>query len=108
MRHAHHTTRRVLVVLTIALIAVMHSARPCAAALPPPVVTLTPVSSDGHFASGINSVAIDRNNLVTYGNYQYIAFYDRFRSLPGPDDQASVMLGRRLLGTSAWELFDTT
>jgi len=84
-------------VLIVALLLIATSR--AGAALPPPTVTLTPVSNDGHFTSGINSVAIDRNNLVTYGNYQFIAFYDRFRSLVGPDDQATVMLGRRLLGT---------
>lgn len=98
--------------LCLAAAAAAACSSPALAVLPAPTVTYSTVgtaaaTNGGHFANSINSVAINRNNLVTAGGFQYIAYYDQFRSLTGPDDQASVMLGRRAVGSSTWSLFDT-
>lgn len=74
--------------------------------LPAPIVTYSQVATDGFFGNSINSVAFNRNNLVTVGNYQFIAFYDAFESRPGPDDFPTVKVGRRTLGTNNWTVVD--
>lgn len=68
------------------------------AALPAPTVTYSTVAANGYNGTNsINSVAISRNNLVTIGDYQYIAYYD----------SNSVRLGRRSLASNTWSVFDT-
>lgn len=62
-----------------------------------PAVTLVNVA-DGWADNSVNAVSFRRNSLVSAGDTQYIAFYDR---------DANVMLGRRKLGTSAWQLART-
>lgn len=72
------------------------------AALPAPTVTLSTIGNNAYNGTGtnsINSVAISRNNVVTRGSYQYVAYYDN--STP------SVRLARRLLSGGAWSVFDT-
>ena len=62
-----------------------------------PGVTLVDVA-EGWADNSVNAVAFRRNSLVSAGDTQYIAFYDR---------DAHVMLGRRKLGTNTWELART-
>lgn len=59
-----------------------------------PAVTLVDVA-DGWADNSVNAVAFRRNALASHGDTQYIAFYDK---------DANVVLGRRKLGTSAWQL----
>lgn len=60
-------------------------------------VRLVPVDS-GWARNSINAVAFRKNSLVTHNNTQYIAFYNSLRY---------VVLGRRTLGDSRWELKQT-
>jgi len=62
-----------------------------------PAVTLVDVA-DGWADNSVNAVAFRRNALASHGATQYIAFYDK---------DANVVLGRRKLGTSAWQLART-
>lgn len=97
MRLAPRPLRRAIVSLAAATVA---SPSLSAAALPAPVVTLSPVATNGYSANSVNSVGINRNSLVTAGGYQFIAFYD----------SNTVRLGRRAsnaTGASAWSVFDT-
>jgi hypothetical protein len=66
-------------------------------------VSLSSVSTNAYGADDINSCSIDLNDLVTDGNYQFIAYYN---------NSGDVVLGRRATSTSAdntnpWTL-DTT
>src|SRR3954468_3734879 len=45
--------------------------------------------------NSINTVAFRRNALVTFGDTQFISYYDKDRY---------VVLGKRRLGTAKWEL----
>jgi hypothetical protein len=49
-------------------------------ATPATGVTFSTVTSGAYATGDINSIAISRNNLVTYGNYQYATYYgtDRY------------------------------
>ena len=62
-----------------------------------PAVTLVDVA-DGWADNSVNAVAFRRNALASHGATQYIGFYDQ---------DANVVLGRRKLGTSAWQLART-
>lgn len=52
----------------------------------------------GWARNSVNAVVFRRNALVTHEGEQYIAYYD---------DAARVVLGRRTLGSSTWELRPT-
>ncbi|KQY82481.1 MULTISPECIES: BNR repeat-containing protein [Roseateles] len=54
--------------------------------------------ADGWARNSVNAVVFRKNSLVTQGDTQYIAFYDK---------DANVVLGKRKLGTDAWELKTT-
>jgi len=54
--------------------------------------------ADGWARNSVNAVVFRKNSLVTHGDVQYIAFYDR---------DAHVVLGQRKLGTDAWSLKTT-
>lgn len=54
--------------------------------------------ADGWARNSVNAVVFRKNSLVTHGDQQYIAFYDR---------DANVVLGRRQLGGDAWALQTT-
>ena len=66
-----------------------------------PVANLMPVSTIasnfGWAAGDTNSCAIDHNDLITSGNYQYIAYYG-----PTSSNRNSIFVSRRTLGTSTW------
>ena len=51
--------------------------------------------AEGWANNSVNAVVFRKNSLVTHGDAQFIAFYDKERY---------VMLGKRKLGTSTWEL----
>ncbi|PTT89593.1 neuraminidase [Pelomonas sp. HMWF004] len=54
--------------------------------------------ADGWARNSVNAVVFRKNSLVTHGDQQYIAFYDQ---------DANVVLGKRQLGSDAWELKTT-
>lgn len=64
---------------------------------PAPQVAISHVYDAGYARNNINSVAVSRNNLVTHGDQQFIAF----------NDADTVRLGRRTLGSDDWSVFDT-
>ena len=51
--------------------------------------------AQGWAANSVNTVVFRKNSLVTHGDTQFIAFYDKDRH---------VVLGKRKLGATAWEL----
>jgi hypothetical protein len=53
---------------------------------------------EGWARNSVNAVVFRKNSLVTHGDVQYIAYYDR---------DAHVVLGKRKLGSDAWELKTT-
>jgi hypothetical protein len=53
---------------------------------------------EGWARNSVNAVVFRRNSLATHDDQQYIAFYD---------PQARVVLGKRKLGSEAWELKTT-
>lgn len=79
------------------LIAIAALAAGCAVAPSADDVRLVDVA-DGWARNSVNAVVFRKNSLVTHGDEQYIAFYDR---------DAHVVLGKRKLGTDAWELTTT-
>src|SRR5262245_55767782 len=54
-------------------------------------------SNFGYGAAEINSCAIDHNNLITVGNYQYIAYYG-----PTTSNHNSIFISRRTLNSTTW------
>ena len=54
--------------------------------------------ADGWADNSVNAVAFRRDALVSHGDTQYIAFYD---------PEGYVVLGKRRLGTTAWQLART-
>jgi hypothetical protein len=56
-------------------------------------VFITPVATNAYGATDTNSCAIDVNNLITDGNYQFMAYYNT-------SDQ--IMIARRSLGSNNW------
>lgn len=67
-------------------------------------VTLIPVTSSAYGANDINSCAIDHDNIITNGDYQYIAYYGSVSR-----GYAPLMLARRDLTVpgSAFSLLNT-
>src|SRR5690606_9244171 len=60
-------------------------------------VTLVDVGP-GWASNSVNAVVFRKNSLVSHGDTQYIAFYDR---------HARVVLGKRQLGSADWQLAPT-
>ena len=61
----------------------------------------TATSNYGYGASDTNSCAIAHNNLISFGNYQYIAFYGpNTGTVSNPVD--AIYISRRTLGTNNW------
>lgn len=54
--------------------------------------------SKGWSGNSINTVVFRHNSLVSYKNYQYASFYDQF---------GNVILAKRKLGKSKWEIHKT-
>jgi hypothetical protein len=51
--------------------------------------------AEGWARNSVNAVVFRKNSLVTHGDNQYVAFYDK---------DAFVVLGKRTLGATQWEL----
>ena len=64
---------------------------------PASVPGLVPVAQ-GWAQTSINAVIFRKNALVTHQDTQYVAFYS---------NDAALMLGKRRLGTTAWEIHQT-
>lgn len=62
-----------------------------------PGVSVTDVDS-GWAGNSVNAVVFRKNSLVTFGDTQFIAFYNQ---------QAKVVLGKRRLGSRQWQLKET-
>ncbi len=65
---------------------------------PASVPGLVPVAQ-GWAQTSINAVIFRKNALVTHQDTQYVAFYS---------NDAALMLGKRRLGTTAWEIHRET
>jgi hypothetical protein len=61
-------------------------------------VSIVNVAKDGWAGNSVNVVVFRKNSLVSDGDTQYIAFYDK---------DANVTLGKRKLGSNTWELKKT-
>ena len=48
----------------------------------------------------VNSCSVDINNIITVGNYQYIAYYGQLQG--SPTNGAFIYLARRAVGTTTW------
>lgn len=79
-----------------------------------PLVSFTPVTDgnpatdeSGYAGSAINSIAFAQNNLITVGNRQIIAYYRRHASDAAHPANNTIVVGRRTVGESQWELFST-
>lgn len=75
----------------------MNAATPQTAHTPGFSVTTTAVDS-GYANNSVNVVIFRKNSLVTSGNTQFISFYN---------PQGFVVVGKRKLGTKAWQLLQT-
>lgn len=79
-----------------------------------PLVSLIPVTDgnentdeNGYAGSAINAITFAQNNLITVGDQQFISYYRRHATDPGHPDNNTVVVGRRNLGASQWEIFST-
>ena len=61
-------------------------------------VSYTTLSTNAYGTTDINSVGIIRDNLTTFGGYQYAAFYD---------NNGNIVLGRRNSDALQWNLVTT-
>ncbi len=61
-------------------------------------VSYTTLSTNAYGTTDINSVGIIRDNLTTFGGYQYAAFYD---------NNGNIVLGRRSSDALQWNLVTT-
>ena len=80
-----------------------------------PLVSFIPVTDGkfitdegGYAGSAINSIAFAQDNLITIGNQQFIAYYRRHATQAGNAGNNTVIIGRRNLGETRWEMFPTT
>ena len=80
-----------------------------------PFVSIIPVTdgnpdtdSNGYAGSNINSVAYAQDNLITVGNQQFIAYYRRHAADANHDRNNTVLIARRNIDASEWEVFPTT
>jgi hypothetical protein len=81
--------------LTLGLLALAPVAAPPARAQN---VTFSTVATNAYGAGDVNSCAIALNNLTTVGNFQFVGYYDNGNNL---------MIGRRALGSSGWQTYNT-
>lgn len=66
-------------------------------ATPPPAIRLVPIAK-GWARNQINAVIFRRNSVTTFGDLQYVAFYDT---------EARVILAQRKLSSSQWTIHQT-
>ena len=79
-----------------------------------PLVSQIPITDgdnstdeNGYAGSAINSIAFAQNNLITRGNQQFISYYRRHATNPNHPSNNTVLVARRTLGESLWEIFPT-
>lgn len=63
-----------------------------------PGVTMIEVDS-GWAGNSVNAVVFRKNSLVTYGDVQFISYYNQ---------KGNVVIGKRRIGTKEWQLKETT
>src|ERR1700743_2911879 len=61
-------------------------------------VTFTSIANNAYSAQDTNSCAIDLNNLISFGGFQFAAYYTSTRHL---------MIARRTTGGATWQTFDS-
>jgi hypothetical protein len=59
-------------------------------------------------SSAINAVAFIRSGLITVSNHQFIAYYYRHATNSGDTNNNRIVIARRDIGSSLWEVFHTT
>ena len=62
---------------------------------------------NGYAGSAINSIAFAQNNLITVGDQQFISYYRRHATDSKHSANNTVVVARRSLGESVWEIFPT-
>lgn len=79
-----------------------------------PPVSLIPVTDgnaatdeNGYAGSAINSIAFAQNNLITVGSQQFISYYRRHATDASHPDNNTLLVARRDVGGSTWEIFPT-
>jgi hypothetical protein len=79
-----------------------------------PLVAFIPVTDgnastdeNGYSGSAINSYSYAQNNLITVGDQQFISYYRRHATDANHPDNNTVLVARRSLGESVWEIFAT-
>jgi hypothetical protein len=69
-------------------------------------VTFIPLATNAYGTDDLNSCGIIRDNLVTIGGYQFVAYYQYNNPVHG-DSSGTIVVGRRPIGSTSWTL-DTT
>lgn len=74
-----------------------------------PVEDGDPTTSEYGYAgsSSINAVSFIRSGLTTVGDQQFIAYYGRHATNPAEPHNNRIVIARRALGASTWEVFRT-
>ena len=74
-----------------------------AAKLAAGTTTLAAIATNAYYSGDVNSCSIDINNLWTdtASNYQFAAYYN------SATPAAELMIARRQVGASAWQVFDS-
>ena len=108
---SHRGLFRTVGVAVLLVLSVGCSPHPCEA---PKSVTLIPVTDDnpstseyGYAGSDINSVSFIQEGLLTAGDQQFAAFFHRNPRERQDPTNDSLLLARRTLGQSKWEIFKT-
>lgn len=100
---------------TSLLVAVICGALNCSAQNPSDFVEFTlisdgdPVTSEHGFAvNAMNNVAYITHNLYTVGDQQFATYYGENPDDPGDPFNERIIIARRTLGDSLWEILKTT
>ena len=79
-----------------------------------PLVSFIPVTDgdeatdeNGYAGSATNSIAFIQDNLITVGDQQFIAYYGQHASDPNHANNRRVLIARRNIDESLWEVFST-
>jgi len=62
---------------------------------------------NGYAGSAINSISFAQNNLITVGSQQFITYYRRHATEAGNPANNTVLIARRNLDDTRWEVFST-
>jgi hypothetical protein len=80
-----------------------------------PLVSFIPVSDgneatdeNGYAGSATNSIAFIQDNLITVGDQQFISYYGQHATNPSHPNNRSVLIARRNVNESLWEVFPTS